>query len=87
MIPETITPEILNSIYFSQTMPTVILSTLTLLITFLLIGLLIVRKSRSKFMSIWGISVLFSAIGITFLYLFPNFIQMILDTFKFLSNA
>ena len=86
MIAETVTAEMLNKIYFSQTMPTVILSSITLLLTFLAIGLIIVRKSRNKFMQIWGISVLFSAIGITFLYLFPNFIQMLLDTIKFIGG-
>lgn len=86
MIPETITPEILNTIYFSQTMPTVILASVSLLLTFLAIGLIVVRKSRNKFMQIWGLSILFSIIGISFLYLFPNFIQMLFDTLKFIGG-
>jgi len=77
-----ITSEILEKTYYTQSIPLSIITSISLLSIFFILGMIFVKKSKSKFMLIWVISLTFSIFGLIFLYLFPNFMQNLLNLFR-----
>lgn len=62
--------------------PNIVILFLFIFFIFLIVGLLSVRKSRGKFMTIWIISLIFSLVGLGFLTFLPSITQKIIETFN-----
>jgi len=67
------------------TIPSLIIQYVLFLITMLIIGLTVVKNSRHKFMVIWGLTAIFSAVILIGLCLMPNLVLQITSFFKGLS--
>ena len=78
----TITTEMLQQAYTQQTLPALIMFFIPLIFIFLIVGLIVLRKAKSKgkFVVIWIISTVLGGIILGAMALLPNIIQSIIKS-------
>ena len=78
----TITTQMLQQAYTQQTVPALIIFFIPLIFIFLIVGLIVLRKakSRGKFIIIWIISSIIGGIILGAMALLPNTIQTIIKS-------
>jgi cytochrome bd-type quinol oxidase subunit 2 len=82
MMNSTITTPMLQQAYTQQTVPALIIFFIPLIFIFLIVGLIVLRKakSRGKFIIIWIISSIIGGIILGAMALLPNTIQTIIKS-------
>ena len=64
------------------TMPALIILFISMSLIFLLVGLFLVKKNKSKIVTIWFISVVLSVVVLMILIFSPNAIQSLMESIK-----
>ena len=71
----------LQTAHSQVAIPALIILYIAMLLMFLIVGLALVKNSKSKFMTIWGLSAIFGGLILLGLILMPNFTQSIVNFF------
>lgn len=83
MLNQTLTPELLEKAYYSQTLPAVTIWFAFIFIIFALSYLIIVKVLKiTKFVWVWISSLIFCAIFLLVMYILPTLMQSFIKLFS-----
>ncbi len=86
MLNQTLTPELLNKAYCSQTLPAITIGFIFIFLVFIIFyGILVKGLKIKKFVWVWVASLLFCVIFLIVMYVLPTLMQLFIKSLNICS--